>query len=343
MVLIILPALRSGGTEWQLLELLRNSTSSDPILLWIYDSNYEEDMFFRYEKIKNVRILFGKSFGTYISIMKSQPHVIISYAINYYVPEIIVKIVSKATLITERRNLYHWLKTEKRKTIQEFVRNWITDVIICNSYEVQRIVIKCERYISSKTTVIYNSVSMPSCATERILPVISHIVTAANIKKGKGIERVMTAFIGSSSRYRDSVFSIYGRLDDPSVFGDFDVGHVDSFYKGLASKDEIYSFGSILVHLSESEGFPNAVLEALAAGMQVIISDIPVHRELFSGRAEFVAPDECASFYIDKLIERRFLSQEKYINVCRANMTFAENFSHSNRSIKYWKLIHDLA
>jgi len=343
MVLIILPALRSGGTEWQLLDLLENSTSADSIILWIYDRDYEDKIFFRYSKIKNLNIIFGKSFSNFIFIIKSRPRVIISYAINYYIPEIIVKIISKAALITERRNSYHWFKVEKRKSIQEYLRNWMTDVIICNSSEVQRLVIQVERNVSSKTTVIYNSVFITNQISDTIIPVFNYVVTATNIKKGKGVERVFRAFISSSIRNKEHVFNVFGRLDDPSVFGDFDKDHVGLFYKGLQGKDKIYRYGSILVHLSESEGFPNAVLEALAAGMLVIISDIPVHREIFSGHAEFVSSNECASLYIDKLIDMASSSKENYINLCQANIKFAENFSQAGRADKYWKLINELA
>ena len=179
--------------------------------------------------------------------------------------------------------------------------------------------------------------------SDTIIPVFNYVVTATNIKKGKGVERVFRAFISSSIRNKEHVFNVFGRLDDPSVFGDFDKDHVGLFYKGLQGKDKIYRYGSILVHLSESEGFPNAVLEALAAGMLVIISDIPVHREIFSGHAEFVSSNECASLYIDKLIDMASSSKENYINLCQANIKFAENFSQAGRADKYWKLINELA
>lgn len=49
--------------------------------------------------------------------------------------------------------------------------------------------------------------------------------------------------------------------------------------------NQIYEAHDILVHCSESEGRPNAVLEALRAGLAVVLSDIPVHRELLQASA----------------------------------------------------------
>ena len=45
MVLIILPSLRSGGTEWQVLSLIREMVSRVNVVLWVYDSkNNESDL-----------------------------------------------------------------------------------------------------------------------------------------------------------------------------------------------------------------------------------------------------------------------------------------------------------
>jgi glycosyltransferase involved in cell wall biosynthesis len=53
----------------------------------------------------------------------------------------------------------------------------------------------------------------------------------------------------------------------------------------------------LLVHSSRSEGSPNAVLEAMAAGLPVVATDLPTIRELLGDQAQgCVAPpgDEAA-------------------------------------------------
>ncbi|MEK7544587.1 MAG: glycosyltransferase family 1 protein [Patescibacteria group bacterium] len=57
----------------------------------------------------------------------------------------------------------------------------------------------------------------------------------------------------------------------------------------------LYRHARMFVHFSEYEGFNIPVLEACASGTPVVISDIPVHRELFGEAAMFVQPDDLAA------------------------------------------------
>lgn len=65
--------------------------------------------------------------------------------------------------------------------------------------------------------------------------------------------------------------------------------HIISDEKKLAC---LYRHARMFVHFSEYEGFNIPVLEACASGTPVVISDIPVHRELFADGAMFVDPDD---------------------------------------------------
>jgi glycosyltransferase involved in cell wall biosynthesis len=54
------------------------------------------------------------------------------------------------------------------------------------------------------------------------------------------------------------------------------VGKVQNFFQYLSASD-------FFISASLSEGMPNAVLEAMATGLPVILSDIPPHREIVEG------------------------------------------------------------
>ncbi len=59
---------------------------------------------------------------------------------------------------------------------------------------------------------------------------------------------------------------------------------------GLVARDEVFlrcANADVLVSTSHGEGLPVAVIEAMATGCPVILSDIPPHRELADG-ADFI-------------------------------------------------------
>jgi glycosyltransferase involved in cell wall biosynthesis len=70
---------------------------------------------------------------------------------------------------------------------------------------------------------------------------------------------------------------------------------------GVVPRDEVFARcaqADVFVSVSRGEGLPVAVMEAMAAGLPVILSDIPPHRELV-GDADFVpliAPGDVAGF-----------------------------------------------
>jgi glycosyltransferase involved in cell wall biosynthesis len=70
---------------------------------------------------------------------------------------------------------------------------------------------------------------------------------------------------------------------------------------GLVQRDDVYRYaaqGDVCVSASRGEGLPVAVLETMACGRPVILSDIPPHREIVAG-VDFVpliAPDDIDGF-----------------------------------------------
>lgn len=70
------------------------------------------------------------------------------------------------------------------------------------------------------------------------------------------------------------------------------------------------------VNPSESEGFPNAVLEACAFGVPVILSDIPVHRDIAAdvGMEDFVFPVGDEKGLSEKLLAFLNLTREQMMS-----------------------------
>jgi glycosyltransferase involved in cell wall biosynthesis len=104
-------------------------------------------------------------------------------------------------------------------------------------------------------------------------------------------------------RYYRSLLSTYSGLQDRSRF----VGEVpwEQVPVYLAASD-------IFVYPSPWEGSPNAVMEAMAAGLPVVVSDIPAHREIVEhGKTGFLAADpESMARFADALVRDPSLRAE---------------------------------
>ena len=339
MVVIIIPSLQSGGTEWQTVFLVRALAARFAICIWIYDRQHiDPDLHRRLQEIVGLRIVFGGDFAGLRAVLRERPKIILSYAINYYLPEIALKLVSGAALITERRNLYHWMKTQRRARFQERIRNRLTTETLCNSESVAERVREFEPEVKNRIRVIYNAVSpmVRKCIAGK-----PAIIAVSNVKRGKGLEVVLQVFkVLRDEKIGDSVdFAIFGRLDEPGVFEGIDKAFLGEIYRGSAAQEEIYDSAIALLHLSESEGFPNAVVEAAAAGVIPILSDIPVHREIFSDCAIFVRGVDDAATATRELIriwenDRSTFAQR--VARCKA---LADRFSLSARVDQYESIL----
>ena len=107
-------------------------------------------------------------------------------------------------------------------------------------------------------------------------------------------------------------------------------------FKGYVSDEELdnyYKGAQLFVSLSHYEGFNIPVLEALASGAEVLISDIPVHRELYNGVASFANPmdsEEVAS-KINSALENQLELENK--------LTFCAKFTVQNALNQFEKAL----
>jgi len=95
-----------------------------------------------------------------------------------------------------------------------------------------------------------------------------------------------------------------------------------------------------LVNPSESEGFPNAVIEACAFGVPVILSDIPVHRKIAREveMEDFLFPVGNEKVLSDNLLNFMMLSKEEVISKRIRCAHYGKKFSTEIRNRAYLDL-----
>ena len=89
---------------------------------------------------------------------------------------------------------------------------------------------------------------------------------------------------------------------------------------------------------------PNAVLEACAFGIPVILSDIPVHHEIASkvGMEEFLFPVGNVAQLSKKIVKLFTLSEEQYTELKKNCIKYGRGLSTENRDAVYIQLYKNL-
>lgn len=101
---------------------------------------------------------------------------------------------------------------------------------------------------------------------------------------------------------------------------------------GLVPRDEVFVMcadADVFVSTSHGEGLPVAVLEAMAAGCPVILSDIPPHREVADGAdfIPFVAPGDVEGFAVELKRFHEMSPEERHEIGRRCRTHMADRFT----------------
>jgi glycosyltransferase involved in cell wall biosynthesis len=114
----------------------------------------------------------------------------------------------------------------------------------------------------------------------------------ANYKTGKGLETIVEAAGRLRMRVRNLRFVLVGEgpLRGPLLtkIGQADLGSIVVLNGALSDARRVYAAFDIAVQASDSEGLPNAVLEAAAAGRPIVATDVGGTSEIIGSPDAFL-------------------------------------------------------
>lgn len=177
-----------------------------------------------------------------------------------------------------------------RKCFYQYAVNKSKTVFTVSEFSAQRIKkhLHCKK---TPVTVTYNSV--PHWFTENIDPDIqknNSILFVGNIKKHKGLHTLVAAYRILLQQNFSAKLVIVGNADnfrtgDDSISQEINSLPKDSIiFTGRISDSELkqcYQQANLLIQPSLYEGFGMPPLEALSLGTNVVLSDIPVFKEIY--------------------------------------------------------------
>lgn len=226
--------------------------------------------------------------------------------------------LSGALLLSSRRDM--GILRKARHALAYRVVNRLSDRVLAVSEEVKRFCVDADRINPNKISVVYNGVDLKHLAAESSdanpfadadWASASHIITClANIRKVKGIDVLIRTAQRVCRELPDVVFVIAGSLYD-RVYSEEIQGMIHSL--NLERNVKLLGFvgdpvpllkmSDAFCLLSRSEGFSNALLEAMACGVPSVVTRVGGNPEAIAdGENGFLVSVEDHAAAAEKLL-----------------------------------------
>ncbi len=213
----------------------------------------------------------------------------------------VVKATSHAKLVWSRRDM--GILRERKHRIAYRLMARMPDAVLTVSEQVRRYCIQEDGIDPTKIQTVYNGLDLTrwnSGPTEKKHAGKMVITTVGNIRRVKGHDLLIRAAGMIALRFPGAVFSIAGAVLEPNYFGEIEalVSELGlygrfRFSGGVVDTRSHLANADVFVLPSRSEGFSNAIIEAMAAGLPVVATDVGGNAEAVEdGVSGIIVPPE---------------------------------------------------
>jgi glycosyltransferase involved in cell wall biosynthesis len=229
---------------------------------------------------------------------------------------VLTSLASNRIVITSRLNTGYWYTPRFRMMFR--VLNLRTDAIMANSLEAKRIAVENELLASDRVRVVYQGVDMtkfnrglgdPSACDGLGIPRDSRVVgIVANLRKVKDHALFLRSAKIVASQVDDVVFLLAGRGELYQELSDLasELGIRDRvfFTQGEGNIMDCLARMCIGCLTSFSEGFSNAIMEYMAAGLPAVAIDVGGNRDaILDGETGYLVAERSPEAFARPLIE----------------------------------------
>jgi glycosyltransferase involved in cell wall biosynthesis len=213
----------------------------------------------------------------------------------------VTKAMSDAKLIWSRRDM--GILRDSKHHVAYRLMSGFPDKVFAVSEQVRRHCIEVDRIEPPRVQTIYNGLDLADWdAVSRPVPHASGpvITTVGNIRRVKGHDVFIRAAASVVEQFPHASFSIAGEILDTEYFQELETLVRDHnlsdrfhFAGGVTGLREYLSAADIFVLPSRSEGFSNAIIEAMAASLPVVATNVGGNAEAVQdGVSGFIVPSE---------------------------------------------------
>jgi len=231
----------------------------------------------------------------------------------------VVAKLSGALLLSSRRDM--GILRKSKHALAYRVVNKISDRVLAVSEGVKKFCVDADRLDPNKVSVVYNGVDLKHIAAENSSAnpfadadwaKAPHIVTCvANIRKVKGIDVLIRAAQRVCRELPNTVFVVAGSLWDrayteemQAMIRSLDLEKNVKLLGFVENPIPLLKMSSAFCLLSRSEGFSNALLEAMACGVPAVVTSVGGNPEaIINGEDGFLVPVEDDAAAAEKLLK----------------------------------------
>jgi L-malate glycosyltransferase len=229
---------------------------------------------------------------------------------------VMASIGSERIVITSRLNTGYWYTPTLRQMFR--LLNLRTDSVMANSQEAKRIAIEAEGLAENGVVVVYQGVDMsrfnvglgnPAAARRLGIPAGARIVgIVANLRPVKDHKLFLRAAKVVASEVDDAAFLLVGRgvlyEELRSLAKELGIGDRVFFTQGEGEVMDWLAAMAIGCLTSLSEGFSNAIIEYMAAGLPVVAIDVGGNRDaVVDGETGLLVGERSPEAFARALIE----------------------------------------
>lgn len=296
-----------NGTETHLLKLLTNldSRKIKPTVAIIGKNRLAND--FRQMGIPVINLHCAKifSFNGLKTLLKLRKHtarldasLIVSYHTAADILAPLLSLLSKAICISSRRD-EGFTKKKIHTTLQRYLNHFVIQMISV-SHAVVRSVEKSEHYPSAKNTVIWNGEDLakfsPSGKNIRAELGISQktivFICVASLSKVKDHYSLLTAYKNLLKTHHNLCLLLVGEGSERKhLMNQFsELGNAVHFMGHRVDIPELLRSSDIYLQTSITEGFSNAIIQAMACGLPIITTAVGGNTELVAKECGYLVP-----------------------------------------------------
>jgi glycosyltransferase involved in cell wall biosynthesis len=213
----------------------------------------------------------------------------------------VTKTMSGAKLIWSRRDM--GILRESKHHVAYRIMSRIPDRVFAVSEEVRQHCVEVDRIKPSLVETIYNGIDVAdwNATSSRAKPEGAPVIaTLGNIRRVKGHDLYIKAAASVVAQFPQVSFNIAGGVLESDYYAELqtliaalNLSNHFHFVGGVANLREYLSTADIFVLPSRSEGFSNAIVEAMAASLPVVATNVGGNAEAVTdGVSGLIVPPE---------------------------------------------------